>query len=51
MRLFKFHLGREMPVYALWGTLAAKVNLKSVFAERPELVSGFTDTQGFSPCH
>ena len=29
--------------------MAAKVNLKSVFAERPESVSGFTETQGFPP--
>ena len=38
-----------MSIYAFCGTLAAKVNLKSVFAERPESVSGFTETQGFPP--
>ena len=27
MRLFQLHLGREVSVYALYGTLAAKANL------------------------
>ena len=36
-----------MPVYAFCSTLAAKVNLTSVFAERLESVSGFTDTKDF----
>ena len=27
MRLFQLHLGREVSIYALYGTLAAKVNL------------------------
>ena len=34
MRLFQLHLGREVSIYALYGTLAAKVNLincKNVF--------------------
>ena len=47
MRLFSLHLGKTMPVYAFCGTLAAKVNLTSVFAERLESVSGFTGTKDF----
>ena len=27
VRLFQLHLGREVSIYALYGTLAAKVNL------------------------
>ena len=27
MRLFQLHLGREVSIYALYGTVAAKVNL------------------------
>ena len=49
MRLFKFHLGMEVSIYAFCGTLAAKVNLLNSLFGRTKLILAKVQAQASRP--